>query len=520
MTYVTRTVVDKKTPPGHRPQTMTRKIHVVTSTKFIVGTAILLMGCNNGEHTILTCRWLGEEGEELEAKFCYQVGGTCKNYYPDDKEFCAWNVFSSEEPSDINKFVHVVGQYPNAFHADEKGKKGSWSPNSCFNDVDVQASKAYPPSNTPKSSCNDDYEPPNGTSQSSPTSLSTPTTGLPTTGDLTTGLTDVTTSSGATEATGETGSTGGEEKQYLCSRQSPWKCANLSPDDALSDDMHEDPYTDAMQATHTLWDDCWVEINSPSLNKLSKCTTALTPEAAETTCQNDCNQYKMMMEALCADDTNCALVTSIDCDFDGVYVNSAGISVSVDAAEEEPILTPVSGWECDGEDLKLGTGPYLPFEASASLLTPQGDVAGVSNLHGYLGYKVPACTPLMATCDIHIDTLVLLSSTATGGYTDSNGAGGVFEIEGMGLQLTQPLAGTWYVNRQSAVFPSDALSGEAWAKSMSIDGLPVTIGYSMFTFEVDHTVGSLDFFGSGALELNLFFTLPVSGTVMMSIQTL
>lgn len=431
----------------------------------------------------------------VESTWCYHVKGVCKNFYPDDQAFCAWNVFSSEEAADISKFAN-----PSGFAGTE------WQSESCLGDGGYQASRDFPPSNSPDSSCNSEFEGGGGGGGSSATTVPTTSEGTGNTSEGTSGTTDPT---GGAE----------EEEVYLCSQQSPWKCANLQPDNALVGyPLFPDPYDDINDSNRSLRDSCWISVNPDAPPYRSRCTKALSQNDAVTKCQDDCQAYKDALEETCAGDAGCDLVTPIDCNLDGSYVNSSGQSIVGDPDGEKPVKKSlVSGWECDGELLALSDGPFNQFEAYATLVTPQGATAGVSSLRGYLGYKLPGCASNASTCTITIDTLVGFTSSIAGRYSERSGAGGVFEVQQMGFQSTAPFTGTWNRTRGTVTFPAALVNAQFWSRGVLIDSTPVTSEYGAYSIETDQIVGTLA--DGGPLSLNLFLDLPFSGAVSVSLRT-
>jgi hypothetical protein len=354
--------------------------------------ALLSLGCSTANYAVLECTWVDENGEERTAYFCYHADGVCKGNAPGPQEWCAWNVFHSEAPADISKFSNPIG-----FAGYD------WQEGSC--EEDYQMSKDYPPSNEPQSSCNDG---PGG----GPTSDTTP---------------QPTTSDGESESADETGGTGGDDDVYFCSPQSPWKCANLFPDDALSADnlSYPDPYTDPNEPLHVMWDACWSAVNPTESPYLSKCVHAVSAPDARTKCQDWCNQYRLAMEEACEQTFECDLQMTIDCALDGTYINNMGQQTVGDQEGEQPVMKGMlPGYECDGEVAELGEGPFVQFVASASLDTPEDLSADVGNLRGFLSYELSECT--LFTCKITIDTLIGLNGAVEGGYTDDGAVlGGV-----------------------------------------------------------------------------------------------
>ncbi|MDC0718383.1 hypothetical protein [Nannocystis bainbridge] len=302
--------------------------------------------------------------------------------------------------------------------------------------------------------------------------------------------------------------------------QSPWKCANLQPDSALAEyPTYPDPWTDANQLTHSLWDNCWsrVEVDGTPYH-YSKCVMGLSEADAASICEDDCKEYRKGMEEACAVDPDCAIVGSIDCDLDGSYVNSSGVSITGNPSGERPVLkSTLSGWECDGEALLPKDGAYHQFEGSATLVTPQGDSAGVSSFHGYLGYTLTACSP--AQCTLTIDSLVGLTKAVEGGYSDAAGAGGLFEVQHMGFQTIAPFTGTWNRSRGTVTFPDATMNTQFWADAVIVDGTPVTSGYGAYNVETDQLVGSLRA-TDAPLTLNLTIDMmPFYGIVSVSLHT-
>lgn len=467
-------------------------------------------GCSKEDYTILTCQWK-EDAETKTATFCYANRDLCKSSFPDDQAFCAWNVFSSMDPADISKFSNPDGF---AGHADENNVQGEWQEGSCMDSH--QSSKDFPPyPGHPDSDCySESGGGSGGGSGQSSASATAPTTSAGT--DSTTGSTTGST----TDDSSTTESTGGGLEKYICSTQSPWKCANLQPDNALTEyPSYPDPWADPNESTHALWDACWSKVNTGGSPHLSKCAMAVSPEEATTICQDDCKEYRTMLEEACAGDPDCDVSTTIDCDLDGTYVNSSGMPISGDVGGEKPVLkSNVPSWECDGEALVGGGGSYHQFEGSATLVTPQGDSAGVGSFRGYLGYTLSGCTA--TECTITVDALVGLTKAVEGGYSDAAGAGGLFEVQGMGFQTTAPFSGTWSRVRDTVTFPDATMSTQFWADAVLVDGTPVTSGYGAYTIETDQIVGSLRT-DDGPLSLNLTIDLmPFYGVVSVSLHTL
>lgn len=466
----------------------------------LVSSVFSAFGCGPAKnYTILTCRWT-VDGVLQEKTFCYHDTGVCNSFYPSSQEFCAWNVFHSEAAEDVAKFGGVGGF------------AGSTEPqsDSCLNDGSTdQESKDFPPSTTPKSSCNAEFEGGSGGGGGGGSSASAT---VPTTGGETGETTDDTTST--------TDTTGGGEERYFCSTQSPWKCANVQPDNALVGyPTYPDPYVDANDSPHyALWDTCWSAVNANSPPFKSKCVDAVSELAARNQCQLDCGAYKMDMEETCADDATCDLVAGIDCNLDGSYINSDGMAIVGDPEGEQPVKKSLlTGWECDGEPVKVNEGPFKHFEGSATLVTPQGVSAGVGSFRGYLGYKLSGCTP--STCTVTIDTLVGLTRAVEGGYSDAAGMGGLFEVQQMGFQSTVPFTGTWNRSRKTVTFPDAVMSNQFWASAVLVDGIPVTSGYGAYTVETSQVVGTL-ITDDGPLALNFVLDLPLSGVVSVSLRTL
>jgi hypothetical protein len=466
---------------------------------FFCISALPAVGCTPQEDFgVLTCKYLDENGFLVEATFCYDAGGTvCKNFTPGSQEWCAWNVFASEDPEDISKFAN-----PDGFAGLE------WQVGSCMGTH--QESKDFPPSNTPESSCNDEHTP-NGSASATET---------PTDGGNDETTIELTSTTAADTSSSET--TGGEsDNVYLCSMQSPWKCANLQPDNALTDSpAYPDPYTDPNEPTHTLWDACWSAVNLEG-PPLSKCVEAVSDAEAVTKCQTLCNEYREAMEMECGDDVDCDVVTSIDCVLDGNYINSAGQQTNGDPGGEKPVKkSDLPSWECDGEPVKTGDGPFNLFAGSASLVTPEGVTAGVGNFNGYLGYSLSECGLLH--CTITVDTLVGLTSGVEGGYCDAEGMGGLFEAQRTGFQMTAPISGKWHRLTNKVTFPTAVMNFQFWADAVLVDGAPVTPGYGAYSTEIDQIVGKLGKLGLkiGPLSLNFVLDLPFSGVVSVSLHTL
>jgi hypothetical protein len=480
-------------------------------------------GCATPEnYTILTCKWKEGTGDDAILRtetYCYQNQGLCKSNMPDAVDFCAWNVFSSMDPEDVEKFSSTDGfaGYGAEFDGDDNDR---WQEPSCLGDGSGEPthreSKKFPPyPNRPDNECySDSGGGSGGGSGQSSVSATAPTTSAGT--DSTTGSTTGST----TDDSSTTESTGGGLEKYICSTQSPWKCANLQPDNALTEyPSYPDPWAEPNQSTHALWDACWSKVNTGGSPHLSKCAMAVSPEEATTICQDDCKEYRTMLEEACAGDPDCDVSTTIDCDLDGTYVNSSGMPISGDVGGEKPVLkSNVPSWECDGEALVGGGGSYHQFEGSATLVTPQGDSAGVGSFRGYLGYTLSGCTA--TECTITVDALVGLTKAVEGGYSDAAGAGGLFEVQGMGFQTTAPFSGTWSRVRDTVTFPDATMSTQFWADAVLVDGTPVTSGYGAYTIETDQIVGSLRT-DDGPLSLNLTIDLmPFYGVVSVSLHTL
>jgi len=449
---------------------------------------LLALGCSGENYAVLECKWLDENDEVKTAHFCYFADGLCKNSAPGPQEWCAWNVFHSEDPEDISKFSN-----PDGFAGYQ------WQEGECFDDY--QMSKGYPPSNEPKGSCNDG---PGGGSGSGPTSDSN---------------TQPTTSEGESSDPTTDGTTG-DDDVYFCSPQSPWKCANLVPDDALAADnlSYPDPYTDPDDPLSSTWDACWSAVDPDESPYVSKCVHAVSDPDARTKCQAWCNEYRIAMEDACDQDPDCTVHTTIDCALDGTYVNNMGQQVVGDLGGEQPVKKAMlPGYACDGEAAALGEGPFVQFVASASLVTPEGISADVGDIRGFLSYELSECT--LFTCKITIDTLIGLTGAVEGGYTDSEGVGGMFEVHGMGFQTTAPFSGVWNRLFKKVYFPDCAVDTEYWAEAVHVEGLPITSGYRWYSAEIDDVVGKLKT-KHGPLSLTLKLDLPESGMVSMSLYTL
>lgn len=456
--------------------------------------ALAAFGCTHKDYTVLTCQWKeGPETETLTATFCYHDGGACKNNFPDDQAFCAWNVFSSEDPADVSKFSNPHGF---AGHA-------AWQEGSCLGAGGHQSSKAFPPDPDKEGNgCYSESGGSGGSGQSSASAGGTTTTGGTTTDDPTT-----------------TGGTGGGLKEYICSTQSPWKCANLVPNDALAEyPAYPDPWTEP-GSPDELWDNCWSEVNVNGPPHKSKCAMALSVEDAVTTCEKNCKEYRKTMKEDCDSDPDCLVQTTIDCDLDGTYVNSSGQAIAGDPTGEKPVLSStLSGWECDGEALLPSEGSSHPFQGSATLITAEGVSAGVASFRGYLGYSLTECTS--STCTLTVDTLVGLTKAVEGGYSDAAGGGGMFEVQEMGFQSRAPFSGTWNIDRDTVSFPNAVLNTQFWAGAVLVDDAPVMSDYGVFTVETDQIVGSLGA-AEGPLSLNLTIDMmPFYGVVSVSLHTL
>lgn len=172
---------------------------------------------------------------------------------------------------------------------------------------------------------------------------------------------------GASAASATAGTTGGGEPTttagaggtiYFCSMPSPWKCADLEPDAALTNlPAYPDPYTKPDDPLHAKWDACWSAVEADESPYLSKCVDAPSELAARTGCQDLCNDWRMAMEAACAKDVDCKVVTTVDCALDGTYVNNMGKEVVGDLPGEQPVKkAELPNYACDGEPVTVGEG--------------------------------------------------------------------------------------------------------------------------------------------------------------------
>ncbi|MCY1070386.1 hypothetical protein OV090_36925 [Nannocystis sp. RBIL2] len=403
---------------------------------------------------------------------------------PNDTELCSWNWFGDNDHLGMMEVLH------------------SERVASCIGDG------GYPQGNFPEW-----YSPPHDEGcvgqapgggdeggQSSATSGTEPTTGAPTTTEA------------SSSTTGEDDDGPGD---YYCSLLSRYKCADITPDDALGTDLHYNRDL-AQYPSDALYDACWTsKITYSGAPQWTKCVyNALDVDDARSKCQDACEALNTDLDDKC-DNVGCSF-QPIDCVLDGNWTDEFGTPHANDNFEKPKKIGTIDGYECDGEVLVIGEGPFTQFEGSGTIITPDGHSAGMTDVRGFLSYSLSSCSS--TTCTITIDTLVGLTSHAEGGYTDAAGSGGTYELQQIGFQIRAPFSGTWDKIRKNITFPTDVMQAQFWGGPVLIDGVTVTDNAGVLNAEIDQIVGSLQS-TTGPLTLNLTYQMSLFGTASASLQT-
>lgn len=435
---------------------------------------MILSSCNLTESYILTCT----EGDTTRT-WCIKEGSLCE--VPGSVPACGWNWH--HDVNAVDEFTYTNISKGMCLDEYEDGK--------------------FPPD--PDSSCGDDDGGNGGevgVSNSAPPTTGGEESGTPTTGaDITTGA----------------DSTGGDDPEcdvpgevvYLCALNAQTKCADLVPDDGLSND----PYPDDSSL-----DACWGTVDDPNLPPVQIlspciCSPKDDPGAAADRCGMICDEA---MEAIKADmKTHCGefgpdcyvpMEGEIDCDLD---MFDPKPPPHQDVNDYPGELSAHSGYACDGPVQQVAW-EYDPvftlFSANGMFIDPDGLHAAMPNVSGFLSYTLSNCTLLK--CDITLTALQGLTDRVQGNYAAFLGDGGTFEIDGMGFQVLGTFSGTWHKLFGKVLFPNDNMNIQLWAGAVSFNDEPVSPNFGVYTVEVDQVVGHLSN-KKGPLTLNFSYHSPV-----------
>ncbi|WAS96786.1 hypothetical protein [Nannocystis punicea] len=463
-----------------------------TSCILVSLSVLVVPGCSPPEYQRhIICEYKDPVTQETETKeYCVVAEPLCWNDpKPNDTELCSWNWFGDDaHQGDMTVLT-----------ADQVGNcSGSGIPRGNFPVWYYPAKSKGCVGQEPGNSSG-------GSGQTSATSggdsTTEPTTTAPTT-------TDTETTGGLNDGPGT----------YYCSLRSPHKCANISPDDALGNDPYNrDP---GLYPEDDDYDACWTSTVNllAGQKKLSKCVVAQSQADAKSKCEDGCTNFNDSLTMACAN-AGCSVPKYVDCIFEGDWTDELNNDDIDGDEQEEPWkidLVDANDWQCDGEPLIIGDGPFTQFEGSGTIITPDGHSAGMTGVQGFLSYSLSNCTA--TTCTITIDTLVGLTGHAEGGYTDAAGSGGTYELQQIGFQSRVPFSGTWDKIRKNITFPTDVMQAQFWGGPVLIDGVSVTDNGGVLNAELDQLVGSLQS-TTGPLTLNMTYQMSLFGTASASLQT-
>ncbi|MBZ5709763.1 hypothetical protein [Nannocystis pusilla] len=267
------------------------------------------------------------------------------------------------------------------------------------------------------------------------------------------------------------------------------------------------------------YDACWTSVVELDMAKpqYSVCVAnAIDEDDAASDCETLCNDFNTLVKDACTE-PDCDVLELVDCVLsDGAWTDASGMSYTNDTLEHPAKVGSDPDMTCDGEPIVVQDGDKDPFVGGVSFTTPEGMTASIGEFRGLIGHSLSNCNT--TTCDIVIHTLVTPTTNLSGAYADATGNGGLFTLGGVGFQALEPFSGVYYNTRGSLVFPTAEMNGQAWYRSLTLDGMPISSGHETIPAPITQIVGSRT--SSGAIVLNLTYNLSSMGTIHLSLRSI